>query len=130
MMTRDKFTVRRARRPREYPKLCVRCVFYSRLLFYLQVYIKKSLPLNLKIKCGAETLRFIVYIPRGLENHGLLMARTTDQLKNCGFSRYGNGFTRIVTVHGKRISNIADFLWHGFTAVSTSVALIREKPWF
>ena len=48
------------------------------------------------------------------------MARTTDQLKNYGFSRYGNGFAgfaRIVTVHGKRISNIADFLWHEFTAV-------------
>ena len=64
-----------------------------------------------------ETLRFIVYIRRRLENHGLLMARTTDQLKNCGFSRYGNGFARIVTVHCKRISNIADFLLHGFTAV-------------
>ena len=69
-------------------------------------------------------MRFIVYIPRGLENHGLLMTRTTDQRENCGFSRYGNGFlhgfagfARIVTVHGKRINNIADFLSHGFTAV-------------
>ena len=51
------------------------------------------------------------------------MALTTDQLENCGFHGtvtdfYGFAiFARIVTVHGKRISNIADFLWHGFTAV-------------
>ena len=51
------------------------------------------------------------------------MARTTDQLKTADFhgtvtDLHGfEGFARIVTVHGKRISNIADFLWHGFTAV-------------